>query len=91
MWNRPLAWNSFTSPMVGFSTLARPLRKQYATLSVWIDEDALRAFARSAPHRQLMTDLAPEMAPTRFLRWTIRGREGLPSWDDALARLATGE
>ena len=76
-----------TDGVVGFSMLARPIRKQYATLSVWVDDAALKAFAASAPHSQLVDDLTAEMAPTRFLRWTIRGDDGRPRWADALARL----
>ena len=34
-----------------------------------------------------MRDLAPEMGPTKFVRWTISGAKGPPSWADALARL----
>jgi hypothetical protein len=73
--------------VVGFSLLARPWRKQYATLSVWIDEAALGAFTRGDPHGQLMSRLAPEMGPTKFVRWTIPGSGGRPSWSDALRRL----
>lgn len=77
-----------TEGVVGFSLLARPLRKQYATLSVWVDESALAAFAGRKPHRELMTDLAPEMGATKFVRWSIQGSDGRPSWNDALTRLA---
>ena len=77
-----------TDGVIGFSTLARPWRKQYATLSIWADEQALAAFAAHNPHRELMADLAPEMGDTRFVRWTIRGSDGRPSWDEALRRLA---
>jgi hypothetical protein len=73
--------------VIGFSLLARPLRKQYATLSVWIDEGALTMFAGHSPHQELVTKLSPEMGPTKFVRWTIRGSDGPPSWDDALQRL----
>ena len=76
-----------TEGLIGFSLLARPLRKQYATLSVWEDEGALAAFADQAPHRELMATLAPEMGETRFVRWTITGSDGTPSWRDALRRL----
>jgi len=76
-----------TEGVVGFSLLARPLRKQYATLSVWVDEKALGAFAHENPHGKLMTDLAPEMGATKFVRWTINGSDGRPSWNDALRRL----
>ena len=76
-----------TDGVVGFSLLARPLRKQYATLSVWIDEGSLEVFVGHSPHHELMSTLAPEMGPTKFVRWTIRGSAGRPSWDDALHRL----
>lgn len=79
-----------TDGVVGFSLLARPFRKQYATLSVWVDGDALDAFAVQSPHRELMSELAPEMGPTKFVRWTIRGSDGRPSWGDALQRLGSG-
>jgi hypothetical protein len=76
-----------TDGVIGFSMLAEPIRKHYATLSVWRDEAALDAFAREHPHDQLMVGLAPEMGPTKFVRWTISGADGVPSWKDALARL----
>jgi hypothetical protein len=76
-----------TEGVVGFSLLARPLRKQYATLSVWTDEPALGAFAGRTPHRELIASLAPEMGSTKFVRWTITGSDGRPSWRDALQRL----
>jgi hypothetical protein len=76
-----------TEGVVGFSLLARPLRKQYATLSVWVDGPALAAFAEGSPHRELMTDLTPEMGPTKFVRWTMSGSDGWPSWKEALRRL----
>jgi hypothetical protein len=76
-----------TDGVMGFAMLAEPLRKQYATLSVWRDAAALDAFAGAHPHDELMADLAPEMGPTKFVRWTIRGSDGRPSWDNALQRL----
>lgn len=76
-----------TAGVAGFSLLARPYRKQYATLSVWADDDALAAFADADPHRGLMHGLSAEMGPTKFVRWTIRGADGRPSWDEALRRL----
>ncbi|HUS21616.1 MAG TPA: hypothetical protein VMZ66_06345 [Aeromicrobium sp.] len=68
--------------------LARPLQKQYATQSVWTNESALAAFAEGTPHGELMADLAKDMGPTKFVRWTMKGSEGKPRWRDALKRLA---
>lgn len=76
-----------TDGVVGFSMLARPLRRQYGTLSIWRDESSLRAFAQSPPHRELMSTLIDEMADTRFERWTIRGAQGRPRWREAMTRL----
>ena len=76
-----------TDGVIGFALLARPLRKEYATLSVWTGEDALGNFAGADPHRELMRTLSREMGPTTFVRWTMRGAEGRPSWHDALRRL----
>ena len=76
-----------TDGVVGFALLAEPLRKRYATLSVWRDDAALDAFAGAHPHDRLMADLAPAMGPTKFVRWTISGSDGRPAWSDALARL----
>jgi heme-degrading monooxygenase HmoA len=78
-----------TDGVVGFSLLARPFRKQYATLSVWEDEAAFENFAKSEPHAQLMADLGPEMAPTTFTRWKVQGSDARPSWSDALAKLSS--
>lgn len=76
-----------TDGLLGFSMLAEPLRKNYATLSVWRDEEALDAFAGSSAHARLMAELAPAMNEPRFVRWTIPGSDGTPSWTDALSRL----
>lgn len=73
--------------LVGFSLLARPLLKQYATLSVWCDEDALTAFAGAGPHAQLVSNLRGDMNGTRFVRWSITGADGRPTWREALSRL----
>jgi len=77
-----------TEGVMGFSLLARPLKKQYATLSVWSDEPALAAFAEATPHGKLMADLSREMGPTKFVRWTMKGSDGKPTWREALKRLA---
>ena len=76
-----------TDGVMGFSMLAEPFRRHYATLSVWRDEAALDRFSAAHPHDQLMVALAPEMGETKFVRWTITGAAGRPSWSEALDRL----
>ena len=63
-----------TAGLVGYSLLARPLAKQYATLSVWRDEAALAEFVASPPHAQLMSSLAAEM-DGRFMSAFVRARK----------------
>lgn len=80
-----------TKGLIGYSLLAKPLRKDYWTLSVWDDESALQAFVGTNPHLDVMSKLHPELGATQFRRWTIRGSDSPPTWPDALRRLQSGE
>jgi hypothetical protein len=73
--------------LVGYTLRARPLARDYWTLSVWTDEGALRAFMRTPPHVQLMTSLRPYMGPTKFVTWSITAADGRPTLAEALERL----
>ena len=42
-------------------------------------------------HAATMSEIAPYMGATRFVRWRIRGPEVPPSWEDAFARQARME
>jgi len=75
-----------TEGLVGYSLLARPLRSNYWTLSVWQDEEALRRFVREPPHRNAMQELPRYLSGFRTTRWTATGRTLPPTWKDALAR-----
>ena len=72
--------------VLGYSVLARPLSKQFWTLSTWKDDAALRTFVQYPPHLHIMTALAPHMGETKFVRWTVKGSELPLRWDDALRR-----
>ena len=76
--------------LVGYTLRARPLARDYWTLSVWENEAALGEFMRTPPHVQLMTSLKPLMGPTKFVQWTISAADGRPGWGAALERLASG-
>ncbi|HYK69843.1 MAG TPA: hypothetical protein VEV45_17995 [Streptosporangiaceae bacterium] len=76
--------------LVGYTLRAKPLARDYWTLSVWQDETTLRAFMRTPPHAGLMSSLRPLMGPTKFITWNIRAADGRPSLADALRRLAAG-
>jgi quinol monooxygenase YgiN len=74
--------------LVGYTLRAKPLARDYWTLSVWTDGSALREFMRSPPHVRLMSSLKPLMAPTKFVQWEITADDGRPDWTAALERLA---
>lgn len=74
--------------LVGYTLRARPLARDYWTLSVWTDVPALQAFMRTPPHVRLMSSLNPFMGPTKFVQWEITATDGRPSWAGALERLA---
>jgi quinol monooxygenase YgiN len=76
--------------LVGYTLRAKPLARDYWTLSVWDDSDALRQFMRTPPHREIMGSLKPFMGTTRFVQWQITTADGRPSWSEALERLAAG-
>lgn len=73
--------------LIGYSLWAKPIAKRYWTLSVWRDEAALMTFMRTQPHGAIMARLHPDMDPTIFVRWTVKGSETRVSWDEALRRL----
>ena len=74
--------------LLGYSLLAQPLARRFWTLSVWEDESALRGFVEAQPHARTIAMMAPHMDTTKFVRWTVKGSEIPPSWDDALRRWA---
>jgi Domain of unknown function (DUF3291) len=74
--------------LVGYTLRAKPLARDYWTLSVWNDRAALEQFMRTAPHVGVMGSLRPHMKPTKFVQWQITAADGRPDWAGALARLA---
>ncbi|CAO5246426.1 DUF3291 domain-containing protein [Frankia sp. AgKG'84/4] len=78
-----------TSPgALGISLVARPLRRQYYTLSSWTDRAALDAFVRTSLHREAMRTLGPAMATGRFTFWQVGADAPAPTWEAAHERLA---
>jgi quinol monooxygenase YgiN len=77
-----------TDGLVGYTLRAKPLARDYWTLSVWKDRNALNEFMRTSPHVGIMTSLKPLMEPTKFIFWSITGADGRPDFTDALKRLA---
>lgn len=75
--------------LIGYTLRAKPLSRDYWTLSVWKDQSALGAFMRTPPHAQVMSSLKPLMGPTKFVRWNITADDGRPTWAGAMERLAS--
>ena len=76
--------------LIGYTLRARPLARDYWTLSVWEDDAALRQFMRTPPHVGVMTSLKPVMGATKFVTWTASAADGRPSMAAALEHLAAG-
>ena len=72
--------------VVGYSLRAELAAKRFWTLSAWQDEPSLQTFVRAEPHFQTMRAMATRMGATRFIRWTAKGSELPPSWEEALKR-----
>ncbi|MCM3923594.1 antibiotic biosynthesis monooxygenase, partial [Frankia sp. AiPs1] len=58
-----------TPGALGVSLVARPLRREYFTLSAWTDRAALDAFVGNPRHREAMRRLGPAMTRARFVFW----------------------
>lgn len=76
--------------LIGYTLRARPLSRDYWTLSVWKDDTALRQFMRTPPHVGVMASLKPVMGPTKFVTWTISAADGRPNMAGGLEHLAAG-
>ncbi|HEY6130053.1 MAG TPA: hypothetical protein VIW23_17910 [Candidatus Acidoferrum sp.] len=77
-----------TAPgLIGYSLEAKPFARKFWTLSVWRDEQSLRAFVGNQPHSRIMQVLAPHMDKTQFAQWTVEWRQIPLDWKTAKARL----
>jgi Domain of unknown function (DUF3291). len=72
---------------LGVSLIARPLRREFLTLSAWRDRDALNALVRTKLHRRAMQRHRPEMADSTFTFWEVPVAQLPVSWDEAQRKL----
>ena len=63
---------------------AEPLRRTFWTLSLWEDEDALLAYARSREHAEAMRLFRTALDDAASARWRTRRR---PPWSEARRHL----
>jgi hypothetical protein len=72
---------------LGVSLIARPLRREFLTLSAWRDRAAIDALVRAQPHAGAMRRHRPVMAESTFTFWEVRADRLPVRWDDARRRL----
>ena len=72
--------------ILGYALRAKPLERNFWTMSAWLDEKSLMDFALRIPHSQVMKALAPHMGPTNFIRWKVAGSDVPLRWDVAIER-----
>ncbi|KOX45677.1 hypothetical protein ADL09_22210 [Streptomyces sp. NRRL F-7442] len=84
------AWRQVrTAPgAYGASLIAQPSRRVFYTLSAWHDRDTLYAYAKSEPHRGIVTSLRSTMRDSTFTFWEVDVATLPITWDDAKRRLA---
>ena len=73
--------------LIGYSMDANVVGKEFWTLSVWEDAEALRRFVHRNPHDETMTALLPDMGQTAFVRWQAKGSSVPPDWSAAKERV----
>jgi len=72
----------------GASLIAQPLKRTFWTLSAWEDQDALYTYARTEPHKSIMTGLRPTMKDSVFTFWQTTAADLPVDWTEARRRLA---
>ncbi|MBS2965157.1 hypothetical protein KGA66_19055 [Actinocrinis puniceicyclus] len=84
------AWRQVRSApgALGASLIAEPLKRTFFTLSAWEGRDALYAFARTEPHRGIMTGLRSTMRDSTFTFWEVPVEELPLAWESARQHLA---
>ncbi|MCD0451581.1 DUF3291 domain-containing protein [Actinocorallia sp. API 0066] len=73
---------------VGVALKADPLRRTFWTVSAWTDEQAIRAYAGTEPHRSTMRRKRSVMKESTFVFWNSSPADLPVSWDTVRARIA---
>ncbi|MBT2397464.1 DUF3291 domain-containing protein [Streptomyces sp. ISL-100] len=90
LWKSLAAWRQVRSApgAYGASLIAQPVKRAFYTLSAWESRDALYTYARTEPHRGIMTGLRSTMSASTFTFWEVPAGQLPIGWDDAKRRLA---
>jgi len=73
--------------LVGYGLKADLVHKTFWTFSVWEDQAALNAFARTDPHRPIVRRLAAHMGQSRFATFAVDGDAVPKTWAEMTAPL----
>jgi heme-degrading monooxygenase HmoA len=74
--------------LVGYSLRREIFGTTAWTITLWENEDVIRAFMRSPVHRRALQGGLPATIDTRFVRFRRLRGEGPPDWSVALDQLA---
>lgn len=80
-----------SSGILGLSLVARPLRREFLTLSAWDDRESLMAAVLDEPHRRAMERFRAAMDDSTFDYWSLSASELPIPWPTAMARLERGQ
>lgn len=72
---------------LGASLEAKPFGRVFHTLSAWESREALYAYARTEPHKSVMTGLRETMRDSTFTFWEVPVDRLPVDWDDAKRRI----
>ncbi|CAM5266686.1 DUF3291 domain-containing protein [Streptomyces aurantiogriseus] len=87
------AWKQVTGApgAYGASLIAEPLKRTFWTLSAWENKEALYTYARTEPHRSIMSGMRPTMKSSVLTFWQVPSADLPVDWKDARHRLAEQE
>jgi heme-degrading monooxygenase HmoA len=72
--------------LLGYALLAGLGAKTFWTVSVWEDEQALRAFSAAEPHRNVTRRTPARMGQSAFRTFAVTGAEIPLPWSDVRGR-----
>jgi quinol monooxygenase YgiN len=79
-----------TPGAIGYALRAKVFSRNFWTLSVWEDEEALMDFVSKIPHAEAMRAMTPRMGPTKFTQWKVAGSSLPLNWNEAMQRSQPG-
>jgi quinol monooxygenase YgiN len=79
-----------TPGVIGYSLRAKALNRNFWTLSVWEDQQALMDFVAKNPHGDAMRAMTLHMGRTKITQWKVAGSSLPLSWKEAMRHSQQG-